>query len=217
MKRAKAFLRRKLWRAAFDVNGGLRVEGRLPRGGCVVVANHSSHADTPALLAALDARHMPHVAAAADYWFGSPLRTWFCRALVAGFPVRRRGGGYADLLAGGGLLDRGGVVVVFPSGSREADADRCHAGAFRLAAEHGVPVVPVTLTGTDRVLPVHGRVHRGAVVVRICAPVDPTDIDRARAQVASAWEMSSQRSSTCSMPTDMRTSSSGVPMLRSPS
>ena len=88
-----------LWRTVLSLTGGLRVRGAagLPPGPCVLVANHSSHADTAALIAALPARRQPVVAAAADYWFRGGVRPAICRALCAAFPVRRSGGGSADL------------------------------------------------------------------------------------------------------------------------
>lgn len=162
-----AFLRHRLWRAVLALTGGLTVRGALPEGGCVVVANHRSHADTAALLAALDARHAPRVAAAADYWFAGGWRTTAGRALAAAFPVRRTGGGSADLAAAAALLRAGHAVVVYPEGSRCGGT--FHAGAFRLAAAAGVPVVPVGIAGTGELLPRHGRLHRHPVEVRIGA------------------------------------------------
>lgn len=167
------------WRAVLHLTGGFSVRGDLPPGGCVVVANHSSHADTPALLAALDPGHTPVVAAAADHWFRTAGRAGVCRTVAAGFPVHRDGGGSADLAAAGAVLDAGGTVVVFPSGSRTATAGTCHSGAFRLAAAHGVPVVPVGVTGTSALLPPTGTARRARVSVRIGAPVDVTEIDTA--------------------------------------
>ena len=97
---AAAFARRLLWRLALSGLGGIDVRGKLPRGGCVVVANHTSHADTVALLAALGPRHAPTVGAAADYWFAKRTwRRWLCRSLAAGFPIRRPGGDLDNLLA----------------------------------------------------------------------------------------------------------------------
>ena len=171
-----AYARRLLWRLAF-LPGGLTVSGTLPRGGCVVVANHSSHADTPALLAALTARHRPVVAAAADYWFRAGWRAKVCRTLVAGFPVRRSGGGCADLMGAVPHLRAGRAVVVFPEGTRSRDGSVAdfHSGALRLAAAAGVPVVPVGLAGTRDVLPPHGSLRVEPVAVRIGAPLyDPS-------------------------------------------
>jgi 1-acyl-sn-glycerol-3-phosphate acyltransferase len=178
-----AAARRLLWRAVLTITGGLTVTGSLPSGGCVVVANHSSHADTPALLAALDGKHVPRVAAAADYWFRAGWRAAICRTLAAAFPIRRTGGGSTDLAAAVALLRAGRAVVVFPEGSRDGSTvGPFHSGAFRLAATAGVPVVPVGIAGTARLLPKHGRLRPGPVAVRIGAPVDP-DPDAARAEV----------------------------------
>lgn len=181
-----AFARRLLWRAVLTLTGGITASGPLPRGGCVVVANHGSHADAPAVLAALPSTARPAVAAAADYWFAGGLRPRVCRALVGGFAVRRGGGGSADLDATADLLRAGRVVVVFPEGtrSRTGELGEFHRGALRLAAAAGVPVVPAGIAGTRRLLPVHGRPHLARVEVRFGAPLaDPTP-PAARAAVA---------------------------------
>jgi 1-acyl-sn-glycerol-3-phosphate acyltransferase len=186
--RPAAAARRALWRAALAMMGGLRVQGAggLPAGPCVIVANHRSHADTAALLAALPARRRPAVAAAADYWFRGALRPAICRLLCAAFPVRRTGGGSADLAAAAGLLAAGHDVIVFPEGTRSRDGQtgRFHRGAACLAAAAGVPLVPAGISGTGTLLPPGGatcrprrprwprRPRRGVVIVRIGAPVN---------------------------------------------
>lgn len=135
---APALARKALWRTVFSLSGGLRVHGAsaLPSGPCVIVANHRSHADTVALLAAVPARRRPAVAAAADYWFCGGARPWICQALCAAFPVRRAGGGSADLAAAARLLAAGRDVIVFPEGTRSRDGrtGEFHRGAARLAA-----------------------------------------------------------------------------------
>ena len=187
---AAAAARKALWRGMFAGAGGMRVRGQLPRGGCVVVANHCSHADAPALVAALPARSRPAVAAAADYWFNGSRRAWVCRTLVGGFGVRRTGGGSADLQAAVSLLRQGRSVVVLPEGTRSRNGrlGEFHAGAFRLAAAAGVPVVPVGLVGTSAVMPVHGRPHRGPVEVRVGEPLVAAEPGLARAAVVELLE-----------------------------
>jgi 1-acyl-sn-glycerol-3-phosphate acyltransferase len=177
-------IRRTAWRAVLAVTGGLRVEGTLPDRPCVLVANHASHADTAALLAALPAGRRPVVAAAADYWFARPLRAAACRALVGGFPVPRRNGGTTSLLAASQLLAQGRDVIVFPEGTRSRDGSigEFRAGAARLAASAGAPLVPVGIGGTRELLPVHGRLRPTRVTVRIGAPAD--DLAGARTAVA---------------------------------
>jgi 1-acyl-sn-glycerol-3-phosphate acyltransferase len=175
---AAAVARRALWRAVLTLMGGLRVDGEpaLPAGPCVIVANHGSHADTAALIAALPARRQPAVAAAADYWFRGSLRSAICRALCAAFPVRRTGGGSADLAAAARLLAAGHDVIIYPEGTRSRDGQtgQFHRGAAGLAAAAGVPLVPAGISGTAALLPpgrATRRPRRVTVIVRIGAPV----------------------------------------------
>ena len=179
------WLRWLLWRIVFALAGGLQVSGRLPAGGCVVVANHSSHADAPALLAACRGRRV-RVAAAADYWFSRGWRARLCRVMVGAFAVRRDGGGSADLSAMSEFLRDGGVVVIFPEGtrSRGGGLGQFHRGALRLAAAEGVPVIPVGINGTRQLLPVHGTPWFATVGVRIGAPTTAQDVEGVRATVA---------------------------------
>ena len=175
--------RRVLWRAVLRLTGGLRVDGaaELPPGPCLIVANHSSHADTAALIAALPAWRKPVVAAAADYWFRGGFRPAICRALCAAFPVRRSGGGSADLTAATRLLAAGHDVIVFPEGTRSRDGQigDFRRGAARLAAAAGAPLVPAGISGTRALLPPTGsgwaggpgRPCRATVTVRFGAPV----------------------------------------------
>jgi 1-acyl-sn-glycerol-3-phosphate acyltransferase len=178
--RTGAGVRKVLWRVVLGATGGLRVSGAraLPARPCVIVANHSSHADTAALIAALPARRRPVVAAAADYWFGGGCRAWSCRMLCAAFPVRRAGGGAADLAAAARLLAAGHDVIVYPEGTRSRDGriGDFHRGAARLAALAGVPLVPAGITGTRNLLPPGGssRPRRAPVAVRFGAHLSQT-------------------------------------------
>jgi len=175
---AGAVARKALWRTVFSLTGGLRVDGAaaLPAGPCVIVANHCSHADTAALIAALPAGRRPAVAAAADYWFRGAVRPRICMALCAAFPVRRAGGGSADLAAAARLLATGHDVIVYPEGTRSRDGEtgHFHLGAARLAVAAGVPLVPAGISGTRTLLPPGGtadRPRRAAVTVSVGAPV----------------------------------------------
>lgn len=186
--RVAAASRSRLWAALFVLLGaGIRVTGPRPAGPCVVVANHASHADAPALLAALGSRSAPRVAAAADYWFANRWRRWLCRALIAGFPVRRGNGGSQDLAAAAAQLAAGRSVVVFAEGSRTRDGavGAFRGGAFRLAADAGVPVVPAAILGTRSLLPVHGELRPCPVEVRFGEPVADASAGTVRAALVS--------------------------------
>jgi 1-acyl-sn-glycerol-3-phosphate acyltransferase len=171
-------LRHWMWRVVTAVSGGLTVTGRWQvSGGCVVVANHSSHADTAVLLAALPPTARPVFAAAADYWFDDPMRRCVATSLAGVLPVARSGGNaYAGLLAAARpALRAGRTVVIYPEGTRSTDGHigDFRSGAVQLARDCGVPIVPVAVLGTAAVLPKNGHYRRGAMQVRIGTPVDP--------------------------------------------
>lgn len=177
--RISSVLRHGLWRIACAVSGGLTVTGRWGvAGGCIVVANHSSHADTAALLAALPPSAQPVFGAAADYWFDVPVRRFVATSLAGVLPVQRSGdGGYAALLAAvRPALKAGRTVVVYPEGTRSIDGEIAdfRSGALRLAQDCGVPIVPVAVLGTADVLPKEGHYSPAPMRVHIGDPVDPT-------------------------------------------
>jgi len=194
--RITSALRHRLWRAVCAVSGGLTVTGRWRvSGGCVVVANHSSHADTAVLLAALPAGAQPVFAAAADYWFDVPVRRFVASSLIGVLPVRRSGNDtYAQLLAAARpALKAGRTVVIYPEGTRSSDGNvgEFRSGAVRLARDCGVPIVPVAVLGTAEVLPKGASfISHAPMQVRIGAPVDPagTSSTELRAQVMALRE-----------------------------
>jgi 1-acyl-sn-glycerol-3-phosphate acyltransferase len=179
--RMSSVLRHWLWWTACAVSGGLTVSGRWRvAGGCVVVANHASHADTAVLLAALPASARPVFGAAADYWFDVPVRRFIATSLIGVLPVRRSGdGGYAALLAAAGpALRAGRIVVLYPEGTRSTDGQigQFRSGAIRLARDCGVPIVPVAVTGTAAVLPKDGRYSPAPMRVRFGAPLNANGV-----------------------------------------
>jgi 1-acyl-sn-glycerol-3-phosphate acyltransferase len=188
--RVASVLRQRLWRTVCAVSGGLTVTGRWNvEGGCVVVANHASHADTAVLVAALPSAARPVFGAAADYWFDVPVRRFIATSLIGILPVRRSGDGNYDALvaAAGPALRAGRTVVIYPEGTRSTDGtiSEFRSGAVRLAREFGVPIVPVAIMGTADVLPKDGSFSTAPMGVRLGAPVDPhtTSAPQLRARV----------------------------------
>jgi len=147
------------------------VRGRLPadRTGAVVVANHSSPMDIPALLYA---DPQATFLAAADL-FRIPLLAGAMRA-VGTVAIDRRDPERAhhqldDLTARrrNGAVD--GHLVVFPEGGIAPTGGRLpfRTGAFVLAIRSASPVVPVAIRGADDVLTPRGHllVRPGVVTV----------------------------------------------------
>jgi 1-acyl-sn-glycerol-3-phosphate acyltransferase len=75
--------------------------------------------------------------------------------------------------------ERGYSFIVFPEGTRSVDGDPLpfKKGAFRIAIDTGLPLLPVVIDGTDRVSRSGSKVfHRGKVVVRILEPLTTADM-----------------------------------------
>jgi len=72
-------------------------------------------------------------------------------------------------------LDQGKVVFVFPEGTRSADGtlQPFKSGAFHLALQAGVPIVPIYIDGTFGMLP-KGRlwIRKGQVRVKVGVPLE---------------------------------------------
>ena len=160
-------------------------------GPVIFVANHSSHMDTPTILGALPRawRRRTAVAAAADYFYRKP---WIARGVSLAFntvPVQRKGEGVVPDAAShlARLIEDGWSLLVFAEGTRSRDGTvgRLRSGAAVLAAEHGLAIVPVYVSGTQAVMPpgrrwMHRKPGRFAgdrhpIVVRFGAPVRPRE------------------------------------------
>jgi 1-acyl-sn-glycerol-3-phosphate acyltransferase len=157
------------------VHGTDLLERMGPRA-VVFVANHSSHMDTPLILCSLPAdwRRRTAVAAAADYFFDTWWRATGSAVAFNTFPIERRGGTLSS--TPGDLLGSGWNVVVFPEGTRSPDGwtRPFRLGAAYLAAQYGVPVVPIGIRGSYAAMP-RGRgwpvPGRPPVTVRFGEPI----------------------------------------------
>ena len=165
----------------------LRVEGRWPaaKGPYVVVANHQSMLDI--LLLSHLPREMKWVAK--ESLFRTPWVGWMLR-MTGDIPVRRgdpESGGEA-LGRAKAYLARGMSVMMFPEGTRSTRGTMLpfKSGAFRLAIEAGVPVLPVAVSGTAHGMPKGGPwVRPCRATARILEPVSvegyrPEDAPRLR-------------------------------------
>jgi 1-acyl-sn-glycerol-3-phosphate acyltransferase len=155
---------------------------RLPGGPAIVVPNHPSWLDGLALTTALP-RSYRFVAGEALQDEG--LTGYVLKRLGTEFVERHdREHGVADTDRVLALVRAGQSLVVFPEGrlARAPGLRPFHLGAFVVAAQAGVPVVPVGIRGTRAILrPEHHFPRRGSVDIRIGHPVRPTGTDWAAA------------------------------------
>jgi 1-acyl-sn-glycerol-3-phosphate acyltransferase len=143
----------------------------------VVVANHESMLDI--LVLSLLPREMKWMAKAE--MFRMPWVGWMLR-LAGDIAVRRgdREAGARALQEARKWLTRGVPVMVFPEGTRSRTPELLpfKPGAFQLAIELGLPVVPVALAGTAKGMPKGGGiwVRPARPAVRVLAPLSVTGL-----------------------------------------
>jgi 1-acyl-sn-glycerol-3-phosphate acyltransferase len=147
------------------------VEG-LPEGGFVLAANHASNFDAWPIGIGVRSRFMRFMTKAE--LFRPPLGS-ICRAL-GGFPIHRGEPDRTALATAVSLCEEGNVVVMFPEGTRRSKGllkrrvPEPHTGAARIALRAGVPLVPVGLSGTDRLS------RFGPIRVRYGRPIEVGDL-----------------------------------------
>jgi 1-acyl-sn-glycerol-3-phosphate acyltransferase len=173
----------------------------------IFVANHSSHLDTPTLLRALPPkwRRRTAVAAAADYFYNTRWKASGVALLFNTVPLGRKGGGLGNGATDhvDRILDEGWNLVMFPEGtrSRNGRVGKVHSGAAVIAAQHGIPIVPIYLSGTHQAMPagqnwprrIPGPLlsRRHEVEVRFGDPIRPHKTDDPRdvmERVRVLWE-----------------------------
>lgn len=138
----------------------------------VVVSNHQSIADIPAM--SILPGEMKWLSKASV--FKLPLFGWMMR-MVGDIPLHRgdRDSASGAMVRARGYLDRGMSVMIFPEGTRSVDGKIASFknGAFRLAIESGRPVLPVVIMGSRDAIPKTSWVFGGRcdVQVEVLPPV----------------------------------------------
>jgi 1-acyl-sn-glycerol-3-phosphate acyltransferase len=156
------------------IEGAEKLKGH--RGGAIIIANHSSHFDSPVVLSALPERIRSKVllAAAADKFYASRRkRHWWYSLFHSTFPVHR-GGGVKQLEYPMKLLKKGWSIIIYPEGgrSKSGQIQRFKAGPAIMAMQGHVPVIPIYIEGLREVMPKGQREPRpGPVFARIGAPI----------------------------------------------
>ena len=121
------------------------------RGSCILASNHASNMD-PMLIGLCFWRPISYFAK--DELFKNRFFAWILYH-VGAFPVKR---GSADIGAINEALRRleaGIPLVIFPGGTRQSTHSKreVHSGIAFLAVKSGVPVVPVYIKDSDKLLP----------------------------------------------------------------
>jgi 1-acyl-sn-glycerol-3-phosphate acyltransferase len=150
----------------------------------VLVANHASYMDTPAILSAIPLQFRFF---AKKGLFSVPFMGWHLRR-AGHLPVIRDDprASVKSMSEGARMIAEKGVsVLLFPEGGRSETQIRAfREGAAYIAIKAGVPAVPIGLINTRSVLPMHsGLIRPGTVRIVVGDPIETTGMklqDRGR-------------------------------------
>ncbi len=150
-------------------------------GGVIMASNHLSFIDSVFLPLVMDRRIS--FLAKSDYYTARGFRGWFIKTFLKAtgmIPIDRSGGkaSEASLQTGLAVLAQGEILGIYPEGTRSPDGRlyRGRTGVARMILEGGVPVVPVAMIDTEKVMPIGRRLPR---VRRIGVVIgEPLDFSR---------------------------------------
>ena len=150
-------------------------------GGVIMASNHLSFVDSIFLPLNMDRRIS--FLAKSDYYTARGPKGWFIKNFLKGtgmLPIDRSGGkaSEASLQTGLGVLARGDVLGIYPEGTRSPDGRmyRGRTGVARMILEGHVPVVPVAMVNTEKVMPLGSwlpKIRRVGIIIG-----EPLDFSR---------------------------------------
>jgi len=122
----------------------------------ILISNHASILDIPGIIAAIPLP-VRFIAKRSLIWF--PILGWVL--YLSGHILIDRESSLSALKSlkkAAALMENGTCVIVFPEGTRSPDGEvkEFKRGAFLLALQSKVPIVPISISGTFQMLPRHG-------------------------------------------------------------
>jgi 1-acyl-sn-glycerol-3-phosphate acyltransferase len=140
------------------------------QGGAILASNHLSYTDHY-FLPSVVPRQIFFISKAQH--FDVPVQRWFFEQ-VGVIPLKRGEGDNEAFSRSLQILKDGKLFGIYPEGTRSIDGKlhKGHTGVARLALMAGVPIIPVGMIGTDRVLPKGKNVPKlHKVTIHVGAPL----------------------------------------------
>jgi 1-acyl-sn-glycerol-3-phosphate acyltransferase len=194
-------------------------------GPLVFAANHHSHIDTALLVSSIPEpwRHHLVVGAAADYFFANRITAPLSALVVGAIPIERQKVARRSARLASDLIADGWSVLIFPEGGRSPDGwgQPFRGGAAYIAMRTGVPVVPIHVEGTGRVLAKGSSIpRRSSTTVTFGTPLTPADGEDSRrfaARIEAAVAALADETSTDWWQARTRAHAGTTPSLQAPS
>ena len=151
----------------------------LPQGQTVLfVSNHQSNLDIPVLLGYVD---KPMAFIAKSELLKVPFLSGWMQLIECVFLDQKNPRqAMKDMELATEKLKRGYSMLIFPEGHRSKSEGhrKFHPGSLRLAFKTGVPIVPITINGTYKLLEGPGHMSAADVVVTVHPPVPTEGLSR---------------------------------------
>lgn len=171
------------WCAALYFVSGMKIKvgglENVPEGPFLIICNHSSHLDGPAVVLALPVGVFFVIKKEL-----AEIPVWGFAAREAGFIAIDRGRSQEAQAALNGAVNsirEGKHVLIFPEGTRSHDDSMAafKKGGFHLAVQAQVPILPIAINRSRTFLP-RGRSfpQPGTVEVQIGAPISTDGLER---------------------------------------
>ncbi|RFA21083.1 lysophospholipid acyltransferase family protein [Subtercola boreus] len=151
-------------------------------GGAILASNHLSFADSVFLPLMMDRR--VSFLAKSEYFTGKGLKGRLVKLFFTAtgqLPIDRSGGkaSEASLNTGLEVLGKGDLLGIYPEGTRSPDSKmyRGRTGVARMVLEAGVPIIPVAMIDTEKVMTVGSGVHIRRIGIVFGEPLDFSRFD----------------------------------------
>ena len=146
-------------------------------GGAILASNHLSFADSVFLPLMMERR--VSFLAKSEYFTGKGLKGRLVKLFfdaTGQLPIDRSGGkaSEASLNTGLEVLGKGDLLGIYPEGTRSPDAKmyRGRTGVARMVLEAGVPIIPVAMIDTEKVMAVGSGIHIRRIGIVFGEPLD---------------------------------------------
>ena len=140
----------------------------------VIICNHQSHLDLMTMLI-----HTPKLVCLTKDWvWNNPFYGYIIRNAEF-YPVSEGASALMPKLQS--LIERGYSIAVYPEGTRSPDCSisRFHQGAFYLAQELNVDILPLVLYGAGKALPKQDKhLHKWPIRIEIDKRISPEELQK---------------------------------------
>ena len=144
------------------------------KGAAILVSNHPSMLDAPVLAVVIKRKFYPF---AKREVFNTKLKRWFLKRM-GGIPVKAGKFTRAFVIETEKQLNDNNLLLIFPEGEINTNnkLEEFNFGFVKLAKRYNVPIIPITIKGTEKSVSLNHRFPKPAdVTVTIFPPIKPVE------------------------------------------